>query len=121
MRKSNGFSARQLTNSDLHPLLCGVALIFASAFQECNILVDLINLFLTQVFRILYAGSYCTAFCFRSRLINISSSRHQILIGHTERGRYGAKNLRRSLFSKTVFYSLHFGMANSGKFCKPPY
>lgn len=25
MRKSNGFSARQLTNSDLHPLLCGVA------------------------------------------------------------------------------------------------
>ena len=28
MRKSNGFSARQLTNSDLHPLLCGVALIF---------------------------------------------------------------------------------------------
>ena len=26
MRKSNGFSARQLTNSDLHPLLCGVAL-----------------------------------------------------------------------------------------------
>ena len=27
MRKSNGFSARQLTNSDLHPLLCGVALI----------------------------------------------------------------------------------------------
>ena len=27
MRKSNGFSARQLSDDDLHPLLCGVALI----------------------------------------------------------------------------------------------
>ena len=26
MRKSNGFSARQLSDDDLHPLLCGVAL-----------------------------------------------------------------------------------------------
>ena len=28
MRKSNGFSARQLSDDDLHPLLCGVALIY---------------------------------------------------------------------------------------------
>ena len=27
MRKSNGFSARQLSDDDLHPLLCGVALV----------------------------------------------------------------------------------------------
>ena len=33
MRKSNGFSARQLTNSDLHPLLCGVALNICEFFD----------------------------------------------------------------------------------------
>lgn len=34
IRKSNDFSARQLTNSDLHPLLCGVALIFVFAARN---------------------------------------------------------------------------------------
>lgn len=44
MRKSNGFSARQLTNSDLHPLLCGVALrlnlsrgAFYDAVDRCSL------------------------------------------------------------------------------------
>lgn len=40
MRKSNGFSARQLSDDDLHPLLCGVALIMtgASRFEVEDIL-----------------------------------------------------------------------------------
>ena len=35
MRKSNGFSARQLSDDDLHPLLCGVALDIGR-YEKCE-------------------------------------------------------------------------------------
>ena len=49
MRKSNGFSARQLTNSDLHPLLCGVALIVSTEMPEDAWLIGYLLTFGTQV------------------------------------------------------------------------
>lgn len=96
------------------------SLIFALAFQESDILIDLIYLILAQVLGIFDSRSNGTAGAFGSRFINVSCRGHQFLIGNAEGRGDRSKHLRRCLFPQAILYSFYFCMADIGKFSKPP-